>query len=68
MTKAELMDLVGKRVRVKYHDDRIDEGILAYADTFSAEHGYIKPNYFYFKDSTSNMTFKVSHIKKAKLI
>ena len=60
MTKAELMDLVGKYVFVEFESGRIICGILRFADEFSEKHDYRKPNYFY----VGNTSFKVSHIKK----
>jgi len=62
MTKAELMNLVGKKVTVTFKDGDKICGILGYADEFSAKHNYIKLNDFYI----GNMTFRVSHIKKAE--
>lgn len=62
MKKAELMNLVGEKVVVKFIDgDRI-YGILGYADEFSAKHNYIKPDYFYI----GNMTFRASYVKQAQ--
>lgn len=47
MTKADLMKLVGKDVRVDFKDrDYYLFGRLNYADEFSEKHGYRKPNYF----------------------
>ena len=60
MTKAELMKLVGKNVRVLFFDGNWVWGNLCYADEFSAKHDFRKPNYFYI----GNVSFKVSHVKK----
>lgn len=61
MTKAELMNLVGKKVFVCFKDgERGIYGTLGYADEFSAKRDYRKPGYFYIR----NTSFKVSHIKK----
>ena len=62
MKLADLHKMVGKDVTVVFFDGDVRSGVLGYADTFSAEHGYRKPNYFYIDD----MSFKVSHIKKIK--
>lgn len=62
MKKAELMQLVGKKVRIYLKDGDEKTGILGYADEFSAKHDYRNPNYFYI----NNLSFKVSHIKKAE--
>ena len=61
MTKAELMELVGKKVTVYFkHEERGTCGVLGYADEFSAKHDYRKPSYFYI----GNTSFKVSHVRK----
>jgi hypothetical protein len=61
MTKAELMQYVGKKVFVYFKDREAGiYGTLGYADEFSAKHDYRKPNYFYIGDTS----FKVSHVKK----
>ena len=63
MTKAELMNLVGKKVHIYFKDgERGIYGTLGYVDEFSAKHNYRKPNYFYI----GNTSFKVSHIRKVK--
>ena len=61
MTKAELMELVGKTVIVYLKNKETGlYGTLNYADEFSAKHDYRKPNYFYI----DNTSFKVSHVRK----
>ena len=62
MTKAELMNLVGKWVLIHFKDNEWIYGKLGYADTFSAKHDWRKPNYFYI----GNVSFKVSHVRKVK--
>ena len=63
MTKAELMEYVGKKVTIYFKDvERGIYGTLGYADEFSAKHHYVKPQYFYI----SHTSFKVSHIRKLK--
>lgn len=64
MRKAELMKLVGKKVRVTFTRGDVEEGVLNYADEFSAKHDYRKPAYFYI----NNLSFKVSHIRKCEVI
>ena len=60
MTKANLMELIGKKVTV-YFKGRENGiyGTLHYADEFSEKHDYRKPDYFYI----GHMNFKVSHVK-----
>lgn len=61
MTKAELMELVGKKVHIIFKGEKKDlYGTLGYADEFSAKHGFRITDYFYI----GNTSFKVSHIRK----
>lgn len=60
MKRTELMELVGKNVRVLFYDGQWVWGKLCYADEFSAKHDYRKAKYFY----VGNMSFLVSHVKK----
>ena len=60
MTKAKLMELVGKKVYVRFKDGTSIYGTLRYADEFSAKHDWRKPNYFYI----DNLSFKVSHVRR----
>lgn len=66
MKKAELMALVGKRVRVTLFDTDTIGGKLFFVDEFSAKYGYRKPNYFYV--DTSKWLFKVSHVKRVEVL
>ena len=64
MTKAKLMNLVGKKVTVYFKDgERGIYGELKYADEFSAKHDYRKPDCFYI----NHTSFKVSHVRNVKL-
>ena len=61
MTKAELIQYVGKKVTIYFKGvERGIYGTLGYADEFSAKHHYVKPQYFYI----SHTSFKVSHVRK----
>ena len=52
MTKADLIELVGKKVTVYFKDGESSiYGTLNYADEFSAKHNYHKPSYFYIVSS-----------------
>lgn len=63
MTKAELMNLVGKKVHIYFKDgERGIYGTLGYVDEFSAKYNYRKPDYFYI----GNTSFKVSHVRKVR--
>ena len=61
MTKAELMQYVGKKVTIYFKDSEVPiRGILYYADKFSSMYGYRRPNEFYI----NHTSFKVSHVRK----
>ena len=63
MTKAELMEYVGKKIYVYFKDGESGiYGLLGYADDFSEKHNYRKPNYFYI----GHTSFKVSHVRKVE--
>ena len=65
MTKAALMQYVGKRVYVYLNKEAIVVcGTLGYADEFSSKHEYRKPNCFYIGDRT----FRVSNVRRFKVI
>lgn len=68
MKKSELMELVGKKVKVTFKTeiDGVEKnlyGKLGFVDEFSAKHDYRRLNYFYI----GNTSFKVSHIKKVEV-
>ena len=69
MTKAELMELVGKEVTVLFKDGDAATGKLEYISEFSAKYGYRKPNMFNIYDRfyCHTWAFKVSHIKKCEV-
>ena len=64
MTKAELMNLVGKNAKVYFkNSERFIYGTLGYVDEFSEKYDFRKPGYFFI----GNTSFKVSHIRKVEL-
>lgn len=63
MTKAELFNLVGKKVKVYFKDGERIYGTLGYVDEFSEKYDFRKPGYFFI----GNTSFKVSHIRKVEL-
>lgn len=66
MKKSELMELVGKRIKVSIKSEiggEILYGKLGFVDEFSAKHDYRKINYFYI----GYTLFKVSHVKKVEV-
>lgn len=63
MTKLELLNLVGKKVKVYLKDrEKSFYGTLGYVDEFSEKYGFRKPGYFFI----GNTSFKVSHIRKTE--
>lgn len=64
MTKAELFNLVGKKVKVYFKEsEKVIYGTLGYVDEFSEKYEFRKPDYFFI----GNTIFKVSHIRKVEL-
>lgn len=67
MKKDELMQLVGKRVKVIFTEDCGGGeiiGVLGYTKEFSAAYGWRKPNYF----TVEHINFKVSHVEKVEVL
>lgn len=64
MKKAELMNLVGKKVRVTFRNGNIKEGILGYVDDFSMKYDYRTPGMFF----VNRTSFKISHTKKVEVL
>ena len=64
MTRKELDKLIGKKVAVITKSGNTYIGILGFASDFSEKYGYRKPNHYY----VDTLTFKVSHIKKVKVL
>lgn len=61
MTRAELMNLVGKKVWIYFKDgERGIYGTLGYVDEFSEKYDFRKPGYFFI----NHQSFKVSHVRK----
>lgn len=60
MKKAELMNLVGKKVWIYFKDgERGICGTLGYVDEFSEKYDFRKPGYFFI----NHTSFKVSHVR-----
>lgn len=62
MTKAELMEKVGKPVIIHFKDGKKTAGILGYTKEFSHVYGYRHPGMF----TCQNWDFRVSHVKKVE--
>ncbi len=64
MTRAELLNLVGKKVKVYFKDsEKVSYGTLGYVKEFSEKYQFRKPGYFFI----GNTNFKVSYIRKVEL-
>ena len=67
MKKSELMELVGKKVKVSFKDGSADNiGILKYVDEFSEKYNFRRLGYFYIDGYC--LGFKVSHTKKVEVV
>lgn len=65
MKKADLMKLVGKKVKVTWKSNGKEiVGQLGYTKEFSEKYDYRKPKYF----TIRNWDFLVSHVKKVEVI
>lgn len=67
MKKDDLMQLVGKRVKIiftKGCGGGESTGILGYTKEFSSQYGFRNPNRF----TINHIDFKVSHVKKVVVL
>ena len=67
MKKADLMQLVGKRVKVIFKEScggGESTGILGYTKEFSEKYNYRHPNYF----TINQYDFRASHVKKVEVL
>lgn len=58
----KLDNLLGQYVHIEFLDGQNIEGILEFAETFSAKYGWKKPNFYY----CGNYGFSKSHVKNIK--
>lgn len=67
MIITDLMEYVGKRVKVYFENGVIAEGVLSYVHSFSEQNGWKKPKHFYltFKDN-KEISFRSYHVKKVE--
>lgn len=71
MKKADLMQLVGKRVKVIFREDCGGgeiTGILGYTKKFSAAYGWRKPKHFTIDDFACGYDFLASHVEKVVVL
>ena len=65
MTKAKLMEFVGKNVTVYFkHDEKGLYGTLGYVDEFSENMIIVSQTIFYI----GHVSFKASHIRKVEVL
>ena len=64
MTRAELLKLVGMKVKVYFKDrEKSICGTLGYVSEFSEKYQFREPNYFFI----GNTSFRVTHIRKVEI-
>ena len=64
MTRAELLKLVGMKVKVYFKDrEKSICGTLGYVKEFSEKYGFRQPGYFFI----GNTSFRVTHIRKVEI-
>ena len=68
MKKSELMQLVGKRVKVTFKDGDEIQGVLGYTREFSEFYGWRKPKYFTLDVKDCDYDFLISHVKKVVIL
>lgn len=65
MKKSELMQLVGKMVKVTFKASNKEiVGELGYTKEFSEKYNYRRPKYF----TIRNYDFLISHVKKVEVL
>ena len=65
MILTDLLELVGKRVRVEFFDGKVIEGILEYVPAYSAMYDFRKAKHFYISMPDGDWAFRAYHINKA---
>ena len=66
MIITDLMEYVGKRVKVYFEDGNIKEGVLGYVHSFSEQYGFKKPKHFYLPQKDGDLCFRAWHVKKVE--
>lgn len=64
MILTDLMEYVGKRVRVYLLDGRVIEGILEYVPAYSEMYNYRKAKHFYISLPDGEWSFRAYHVEK----
>jgi hypothetical protein len=64
MILTDLMEYVGKRVRVYLLDGRVLEGILKYVPAYSEMYNYRKAKHFYISLPDGEWDFRAYHVDK----
>lgn len=65
MIITDLLDYVGKRVRLKFNDGSVVEGVLEYVPTYSSMYNYRRPKHFYIALPDKDLAFRAYHVDKA---
>lgn len=67
MIITDLMEFVGKQVKVIFEDGDVIQGKLEYVPTFSAMYGWRKPKHFYLPCEGGDIGFRAYHVKKVEV-
>lgn len=64
MIITDLLEYVGKRVRVNLFDGRVLEGVLEYVPAYSEMYNYHKAKQFYISLPDGEWSFRAYHVDK----
>ncbi len=63
MKRIELLEQVGKNIKIIFKDGKVRTGVLEYVDEFSMKYDFCPIGYF----RIGHLCFKVSHVKKCEV-
>lgn len=66
MIITDLLEYVGKNVRVYFEDGDIKQGKLEYVPSYSEMYDFRRPKHFYICDKDGEWCFRAWHIKKVE--
>lgn len=64
MILTDLLEYVGKRVRLEFNDGRVVEGVLEYVPTYSSMYNYRRAKHFYITLPDEELAFRSYHVEK----
>lgn len=68
MIITDLMEYVGKNVKIYFEDGDIKQGKLEYVPAFSEMYKWKKPKHFYLPCLNEDIGFRAHHVKKVEVI